>query len=102
MKYLALITFDSQVMGGKPCIRGMRVTVGTLVGLLAVGHSIEEILQRFSIKPTTKKLPQTVKDATMMKPIKSVFISNSINSHSNCCRLINLIRLYLQIGLISI
>lgn len=29
------ITFDPQVMGGKPCIRGMRVTVGTIVGLFA-------------------------------------------------------------------
>lgn len=35
------ITFDPRVMGGKPCIRGMRVTVGTVVGLLAsgVGHA---------------------------------------------------------------
>ena len=31
-------------MGGKPCIRGMRVTVGTIVGLVASGHSIDEIL----------------------------------------------------------
>ncbi len=47
MKYLERITLDSQVMGGKPCIRGMRVTVGTLVGLLAVGHSVEEILNAY-------------------------------------------------------
>jgi uncharacterized protein (DUF433 family) len=38
------ITFDPQVMGGKPCIRGMRVTVGTIVGLIASGSSTEEIL----------------------------------------------------------
>lgn len=31
-------------MGGKPCIRGMRVTVGTIVGLVASGHSNAEIL----------------------------------------------------------
>ena len=47
MKHLSRITFDSLVMGGKPCIRGMRVTVGTLVGLLAVGHSVEEILNSY-------------------------------------------------------
>jgi uncharacterized protein (DUF433 family) len=47
MKHLSRITFDSQVMGGKPCIRGMRVTVGTLVGLLAVGYSVEEILNAY-------------------------------------------------------
>lgn len=38
------ITFDVDVMGGKPCIRGLRVTVGTIVGLVAAGHSKEEIL----------------------------------------------------------
>jgi len=38
------ITFDPRVMGGKPCIRGMRVTVGMIVGLVAAGYSTEEIL----------------------------------------------------------
>jgi uncharacterized protein (DUF433 family) len=42
---LTRITFDPQVMGGKPCIRGLRVTVGAIVGLVAVGYSTEEILQ---------------------------------------------------------
>ncbi len=31
-------------MGGKPCIRGMRITVGTIVGLLAAGRSIDDVL----------------------------------------------------------
>ena len=44
MNRLTRITFDPQVMGGKPCIRGMRVTVGTVVGLLASGHTEAEIL----------------------------------------------------------
>jgi len=34
-------------MGGKPCIRGMRVTVGMIVGLLAAGHSAEEVLEAY-------------------------------------------------------
>ncbi len=38
------ITIDPEVMGGKPCIRGMRVTVGTITGLLASGASFQEIL----------------------------------------------------------
>ena len=38
------ITFDPQVMGGKPCIRNLRVTVGTIVGLFAAGRSEQEIL----------------------------------------------------------
>jgi len=33
------ITVDPEVMGGKPCIRGLRVTVGTVVGPVAAGHS---------------------------------------------------------------
>jgi len=45
MKDLTRITFDSNVMGEKPCIRGTRVTVGTIVGLIAAGHSFEEILR---------------------------------------------------------
>lgn len=34
-------------MGGKPCIRGMRVTVGTIVGLVAAGRTNEEILREY-------------------------------------------------------
>ena len=34
-------------MGGKPCIRGTRVTVGTIVGLIAAGHSIEDVLAAY-------------------------------------------------------
>jgi uncharacterized protein (DUF433 family) len=44
MKNLDRITFDSAVMGGKPCLRGLRVTVGTLVGLMAGGKTPEQIL----------------------------------------------------------
>ncbi len=38
---------DPQVMGGKPCIRSMRVTVGTLVGLMASGKTIDEVLAAY-------------------------------------------------------
>jgi uncharacterized protein (DUF433 family) len=34
-------------MGGKPCIRGLRVTVGLIVGLIAVGHTPAEILEAY-------------------------------------------------------
>ena len=47
MAGLDRITFDPQVMGGKPCIRGMRVTVGTIVGLIASGATPEEILDDY-------------------------------------------------------
>jgi uncharacterized protein (DUF433 family) len=44
---LRRITFDPDIMGGKPCIRGMRVTVGMIVGLVASGHTKEEILKLY-------------------------------------------------------
>jgi len=47
MRKLTRITFDPNVMGGKPCIRGMRVTVGTIVGLVASGYSVAEILKAY-------------------------------------------------------
>lgn len=47
MKGLTRITFNSDVMGGKPCIRGMRVTVGMIVGLVASGHAFAEILKAY-------------------------------------------------------
>ncbi|MBW1694258.1 MAG: DUF433 domain-containing protein [Deltaproteobacteria bacterium] len=47
MKQLQRITFDPQVMGGKPCIRGKRVTVGTIVGLIATGETIDDILAAY-------------------------------------------------------
>ncbi|MEK7762546.1 MAG: DUF433 domain-containing protein [Nitrospirota bacterium] len=47
MKALDRITMDPAVMGGKPCIRGMRVTVGTIVGLMAAGKAIEEVLAAY-------------------------------------------------------
>lgn len=47
MERLNRITFDPDVMGGKPCIRGMRVTVGTVIGLMAAGYTHERILEAY-------------------------------------------------------
>lgn len=47
MKALTRITFDPKVMGGKPCIRGMRVTAGMIVGMVAAGHAKHDILQLY-------------------------------------------------------
>jgi uncharacterized protein (DUF433 family) len=47
VKHLTRITHDPTVMGGKPCIHGLRVTVGTIVGLMASGQSVEEILKAY-------------------------------------------------------
>ncbi|WP_295409423.1 DUF433 domain-containing protein [uncultured Thiocystis sp.] len=42
---LERITIDPRVMGGKPCIRGIRITVGAITGLLASGESIDAVLE---------------------------------------------------------
>jgi uncharacterized protein (DUF433 family) len=47
MRQLQRITMNPKVMGGKPCIRGMRVTVGMIVGELGAGRNIEELLADF-------------------------------------------------------
>lgn len=47
MTWADRITFDPVVMGGKPCIRGMRVTVGMIVALLAAGRTEAEILEAY-------------------------------------------------------
>ncbi len=47
MEKLKRITFNPEVMGGKPCIRGMRVTVGMIVGLVASGHPRQDIVRMY-------------------------------------------------------
>ena len=47
MKNLKRITFNPKVMGGKPTIRGLRVTVGMIIGLIASGHDTKEILKAY-------------------------------------------------------
>ena len=47
MKKFTRITLNPEVMGGKPCIRGLRVTVGMIIGLMASGHSLGEILEAY-------------------------------------------------------
>lgn len=44
---LERITLDPRVMGGKPCIRGIRITVGTITGLLAAGETVESVLELY-------------------------------------------------------
>ena len=47
MRAFDRITIDPAVMGGKACVRGLRVTAGTVVGLLAAGSSPDEILKAY-------------------------------------------------------
>lgn len=45
--YKQIITIEPGKRGGKPCIRGMRITVGDILGWLASGMTIQEILSDF-------------------------------------------------------
>ena len=47
MEHLNRITQQPGVMGGKACIRGLRVTVGMVVGQIGAGHSVEELLAEY-------------------------------------------------------
>jgi uncharacterized protein (DUF433 family) len=43
------ITFDPQILGGRACIRGMRISVSLLVNLVANGMSVEQILKDYPL-----------------------------------------------------
>ena len=58
------ITIDPPVMGGKPCIRGMRVTVGMIVGMLAEGQTTTEVLQLYPY-PETEDIAQALSYAAL-------------------------------------
>ena len=47
MEQLDRITLNPEVMGGKPCVRGVRVTVGMIVGQIGAGRSIDDVLIDF-------------------------------------------------------
>jgi uncharacterized protein (DUF433 family) len=44
MGQLDRITQQPEMMGGKACVRGMRITVGMIVGQIGAGHSVEDVL----------------------------------------------------------
>lgn len=45
MKQLDRITIDPEVMGGRPCIRGLRMPVSRVIGMLAAGEDVATILR---------------------------------------------------------
>ena len=47
MPELDRITLDPRVMGGRACVRGLRVTVGMIVGQIGAGHSIDDLLRDY-------------------------------------------------------
>jgi uncharacterized protein (DUF433 family) len=47
LEHLTRITQQADVMAGKACIRGMRITVAMVVGQIGAGHSVDQILADF-------------------------------------------------------
>ncbi len=47
MEQFKRVTFDSQIMGGQACIRGMRIPVSLLVNLVANGMTNEQIIEEY-------------------------------------------------------
>jgi len=74
MHNLDRITFNPEVMGGKPCIRGMRVTVGMIVGLVASGKTIEEVLADYPYLEREDVL-QALKYAAWRAEEREVFLA---------------------------
>ena len=70
------ITHGPQVMGGKPCIRGMRVTVGMIVGQIGAGKSIEEILSDYPYLEREDIL-QALRYAAWLAEEREVFLADA-------------------------
>ena len=76
MNPLNRITQQPDIMGGKPCIRGMRVTVGTLVGLVSSGHGVDRILADYPYLEVEDVL-QALKYAAWRSEEREVLLANA-------------------------
>ena len=70
------ITHGPQVMGGNPCIRGIRVTVGMIVGQIGAGKSIEEILSDYPYLEREDIL-QALRYAAWLAEEREVFLADA-------------------------
>lgn len=76
MKWQDYIVSDNDVLGGKPTIKGSRVSIEYLVGLFAQGWTEEQILQNFprltkdSLQAVFAYLQDCIKDGLLFSPIK--------------------------------
>jgi uncharacterized protein (DUF433 family) len=76
MNDLNRITQQPDVMGGKPCIRGMRVTVGTIVGLVGSGFGVDRILADYPYLESEDVL-QALKYAAWRSEEGEVLLANA-------------------------
>ncbi len=76
MAQLDRITNNPAVMGGKACIRGMRVTVGMIVNQIAAGHSIDELLGSYPYLER-EDIVQALQYAAWMMEERDVVLANA-------------------------
>jgi len=77
MEYMDRITRNSEIMGGKACIRNMRVTVGMIVNQIGEGHSIDEILTDYPYLER-EDIFQALRYAAMQTEEREVIFANAI------------------------
>ena len=76
MTHLDRITQDPRLMGGRPCIRGMRVTVGMVVRQVGAGHSIDEILADYPY-PEREDVLQALRYAAWRSDDREIVLENA-------------------------
>jgi uncharacterized protein (DUF433 family) len=76
MELLDRITVDPAVMGGKPCIRGMRVTVGMIVGQIASGRDVDELLADYPYLER-QDIPQALRYAAWRSEEREVILAEA-------------------------
>jgi uncharacterized protein (DUF433 family) len=62
------ITVDPGQMGGLPCIRGMRVTVGSIIGQLAAGRTLDDVIERDDIFAALEYAAEAVSERALPLP----------------------------------
>ena len=70
------ITRNPEVMAGKACIRGMRVTVSTVVGQVGAGYSVDEVLQDYPYLEREDVL-QALRYAAMLAGEREVLLATA-------------------------
>jgi uncharacterized protein (DUF433 family) len=70
------ISQDPEVMGGKACIRGTRVTVGTIVGQIGAGHTIEDLLADYPYL-SREDILQALRYASWLANERETLIANA-------------------------
>jgi uncharacterized protein (DUF433 family) len=76
MEQLNRITQDPAVMGGKACIRGMRVTVGMIVGQVGAGLGFDEILDSYPYLER-EDIPQALRYAAWLAEEREVSLATA-------------------------